>query len=245
MKIQIVLCFTVALALIFASGTNAATVNIQNNCGRTIWPATQSGSDSSQLSTTGFELASGASQSVEIPAGPWSGRFWGRDGCSTDSSGRFACASGDCASGTVECNGAGGVPPTTLVEITVAENGGQDFYDVSNVDGFNLPVSVRPEGGNGDCQESTCPNNLNDGCPADLQYKSGDDVVGCLSGCARYNTDQYCCRGDYDTEATCPPTDASNYFEQQCPQAYSYAYDDRNSLFTCFGGPNYLITFCP
>ncbi|CAH9134567.1 unnamed protein product [Cuscuta epithymum] len=32
-----------------------------------------------------------------------------------------------------------------------------------------------------------------------------------------------------------------------CPQAYSYAYDDKTSTFTCPSGPNnnYLITFCP
>ncbi|KAI4300358.1 hypothetical protein L6164_033746 [Bauhinia variegata] len=98
-----------------------------------------------QLSKTGFELATGASDFVDVPA-PWSGRFWARTGCSSDS-GKFTCATGDCASGQVGCNGAGAIPPANLIELTVASNDGQDFYDVSNVDGFNVPMSIAPRGG--------------------------------------------------------------------------------------------------
>jgi hypothetical protein len=43
----------------------------------------------------------------------------------------------------LQCNGAGGVPPVTLAEITLNGAGGNDFYDVSLVDGFNVPVQVR------------------------------------------------------------------------------------------------------
>ena len=43
----------------------------------------------------------------------------------------------------MRCNGAGGVPPVTLAEITLNGAGGLDFYDVSLVDGFNVPVQVR------------------------------------------------------------------------------------------------------
>ncbi|RCU26992.1 Thaumatin pathogenesis-related protein, partial [Acinetobacter baumannii] len=88
----------------------------------------------------GFELASKASRSVDAPS-PWSGRFWGRTRCSTDAAGKFTCETADCGSGQVACNGAGEVPRATLVEITIAENGGKDYYDVSLVDGFNLPMS--------------------------------------------------------------------------------------------------------
>ncbi|KAM6593094.1 hypothetical protein CsatA_000797 [Cannabis sativa] len=235
--------FMLAFALFFA-GANATTITIKNNCQRPIWPATLTGDQKPQLSTTGFELAPGASRSVDIPAGRWTGRFWGRDRCSTNS-GRFTCASGECGSGKVECNGAGGAPPTTLVELTVEGNGGQDFYDVSNVDGFNLPVSVVPQGGRGECKQSSCPANINAACPGQLQFKSGNDVVGCFSACAKFNEDMYCCRGAHDKPETCPPSDFSRFFKAQCPEAYSYAYDDKTSTFTCFGGPNYLITFCP
>lgn len=236
--------FSLALAFLLAAGANAAKVTIKNNCPRTIWPATLTGDSKPQLSTTGFELVQGASRSFDVPS-PWSGRFWARTRCTNDN-GKFTCLTGDCGSGQVECNGNGGAPPATLVEITIAENGGQDFYDVSNVDGFNVPVSVVPQGGTGDCKESTCPADINADCPAQFQVKAPDGgVIGCKSACTLFNTDQYCCRKPYDTAETCPPTEYSRFFEEKCPQAYSYAYDDKNSTFTCFSRPDYLITFCP
>ncbi|GKV40869.1 hypothetical protein SLEP1_g48467 [Rubroshorea leprosula] len=74
-------------------------------------------------------------------------RFWGRTQCSKDSSGKFTCASGDCGSGQVACNGSGGAPPVTLAEFTIAKPGGKDFFDVSLVDGYNVPLSITPQGG--------------------------------------------------------------------------------------------------
>uniref|UniRef100_M8CBJ1 Thaumatin-like protein n=1 Tax=Aegilops tauschii TaxID=37682 RepID=M8CBJ1_AEGTA len=35
------------------------------------------------------------------------------------------------------------------------------------------------------------------------------------------------------------------FFKSACPRAYSYAYDDSTSTFTCAAGTNYAITFCP
>lgn len=58
------------------------------------------------------------------------------------------CGTADCGSGQVACNGAGAVPPATLAEFTLVPDG-QDVYDISNVDGFNLPVSITPDGGEG------------------------------------------------------------------------------------------------
>ncbi|EMS65924.1 hypothetical protein TRIUR3_18424 [Triticum urartu] len=34
-------------------------------------------------------------------------------------------------------------------------------------------------------------------------------------------------------------------FKAACPAAYSYAYDDASSTFTCSGAATYHITFCP
>ncbi|KAF4348886.1 hypothetical protein F8388_023070 [Cannabis sativa] len=212
-----ILFFSLALAfIVFAAGANATTITIKNNCQRTIWPATLGGS--SQLSITGFELAPQGNKSVDIPDGTWIGRFWARDICSTDASGSFTCATGNCGS---------------------EETAGKISNDVSNVDGFNIPVS----GGSGDCQESICGVNINGDCLPELQFKSGNDVVGCLSGCAKFNEDRFCCTGAFD-KPDCPPTDYSRFFEEKCPKAYSYAKDDKDSTFTCTN-PNYLITFCP
>ncbi|KAE8692508.1 Thaumatin-like protein 1 [Hibiscus syriacus] len=135
--------------------------------------------------------------------------------------GVFQCQTGDYASGQVPCNGAGGIPRVTLAEFTLAANNGQDFFDISLV-------------------------NLNAVCPPELQVKGADGgAVGCKSACLAFNQPQYCCTGDFGTPRTCSPTNYSNVFKSQCPQAYSYAYDDTTALASCTGGANYLITFCP
>ncbi|XP_058752199.1 thaumatin-like protein 1b [Vicia villosa] len=221
-----------------------AKVTFTNKCGYTVWPGTLTGGQKPQLSTTGFVLGSQATNAVDLPS-PWSGRFWARTGCSNNN-GKFSCDTADCASGQVECNGAGAIPPATLVEITVASNGGQDFYDVSNIDGFNVPMSVTPQGGSDDCETSSCHANINAVCPDELQVKGSDgSVIACQSACLKFNTDEYCCRGSHNTAATCPPSNYATIFKNQCPDAYSYAYDDKTGTFTCNGGPSYAITFCP
>ncbi|XP_061336682.1 thaumatin-like protein 1b, partial [Gastrolobium bilobum] len=230
--------------LVLHTVAQGAKFTFRNNCPYTVWPGTLTGDQKPQLSTTGFELATGASNSVDLPS-PWSGRFWARTGCSNNN-GKFSCATADCASGQVACNGAGAIPPATLVEITIASDGGQDFYDVSNVDGFNVPISVTPQGGSGECKTSSCPNNINKVCPAELQMKGSDgSAIACKSACLALNQHQYCCTGDFNTAEKCPPTKYSDIFKQQCPDAYSYAYDDKTSTFTCFSKPDYAITFCP
>ncbi|XP_020416932.1 thaumatin-like protein 1 isoform X2 [Prunus persica] len=235
----------IGILLVFLSGAHSATFTFTNKCPYIVWPGTLTGGGGSQLSSTGFELASGASTSLNVQA-PWSGRFWGRTQCSTDSSGKFSCTTGDCGSGKTACNGAGAIPPALLVELTLATNGGQDFYDVSLVDGFNLPIMLAPQGGYGDCNSTSCASNVNTVCPPKLSVKGSDgSVIGCKSACMALNQPQYCCTGAYGSPDTCPPTNYSKIFKNQCPQAYSYAYDDKSSTFTCFGGPNYAITFCP
>ncbi|XP_042963727.1 thaumatin-like protein 1b isoform X2 [Carya illinoinensis] len=228
------------------SAQSVRSITFRNNCPSTIWPGTLSitGGQSTQLSTTGFALASRASTSLDVQT-PWSGRFWAQTGCSTNTSGWFSCATADCASGQVTCNGNGASLPVSLVEFNVGMFGGRDFYDVSLVDGFNMPVSVSPDGGTGICHTSTCPMDVNAVCPLELQQKAPDgSVIACKSACTAFNQPQYCCTGDFLTPA-CPPTNYSMIFKNQCPQAYSYAYDDVNNTFTCSGAPNYVITFCP
>ncbi|KAK9922143.1 hypothetical protein M0R45_030623 [Rubus argutus] len=266
LKIQALLYVT--FIFLSFSGAHPATISIKNNCPYKIWPASLTAVNKPQLALTGFELASGASSSVDTPV-PWTGRFWARTNCKTISSGKFTCGGdtwgsgpywnevlapslftcdspGDCASGQVACNGNGGNPPVTIVEFNIAGGGGQDFYDVSLVDGFNLPVSVTPQGGNGDCGNASCTANLNANCPSELQVKKGDgSVVGCKSACIAFNESKYCCTPPNETPETCPPTNYSKMFSQQCPDAYSYAYDDLTGTFTCSGSPDYTITFCP
>jgi hypothetical protein len=232
----------------------------RNNCPKTVWPATLTSSGPA-FPTTGFVLAPGASLSFPSVGATWSGRVWGRHRCATTTGpggARFSCESGDCGTGQVACSGSGGAPPATLAEFTLGGGGGKDFYDVSNVDGFNLPVDIEPAaaGGDGRCQRTSCPADINRVCPSELSVRvaasssarnGGGDaaVVGCKSACLAFGTDEYCCRGRFASPATCKPSGYSRLFKAQCPQAYSYAYDDRSSTFTCNGSVGYQVTFCP
>lgn len=139
--------------------TGTYTFTITNNCPYTIWPGTLAGSGTPQLATTGFQLDSG--QSITIPGVPkWSGRIWARTGCTFDVTGGGSCQTGDCG-GKLECNGIGAKPPASLFEITLGEE--KDYYDVSIVDGYNLPMVAAPQGMGvtGRCNVTGCISDIN------------------------------------------------------------------------------------
>ena len=239
------------------NGTGAASKSftVTNNCEHTVWPGILSSAGSAAMDTTGFALAPGESRAMSVPSG-WSGRLWGRTLCSTstsaDGTGRFACVTGDCGSGRQDCAGGGAAPPATLAEFTMDGSGGMDFYDVSLVDGYNLPMLVAPQGSaaaaGGSCVPTGCMVDLNGACPADLRVASTTTTggVACKSACEAFGSAQYCCNGEYGNPSTCKPSAYSQFFKNACPRAYSYAYDDATSTFTCAGGDTtYAITFCP
>ncbi|KAL6856090.1 hypothetical protein ACP4OV_018892 [Aristida adscensionis] len=227
------------LVRVYHQGALSATFSFSNKCRETIYPAVLANSGRPPFPTSGFQLQPGASASYSAPPS-WSGRIWARHRCSTDASGRFSCESGDCGSTKVECNGAAGRPPSTLAEFTLLN----DFYDISNVDGFNVPIQITAS--DGSCATVTCGADINAACPAALAEKAADgSTVGCKSSCLAFNTDEFCCRGAYGSPGTCKPSSYSMFFKQRCPQAYSYAYDDTSSTFTCASGANYNIVFCP
>jgi len=58
-----------------------------------------------------------------------------------------ACATGDCGAGVVCPAGLGGNQPATLYETTLQGNSQTDFYDVSMVNGINIPMQVVPKVG--------------------------------------------------------------------------------------------------
>ncbi|GER26613.1 pathogenesis-related thaumatin superfamily protein [Striga asiatica] len=237
------------LFLIFANslmaGVNSSKFTFVNNCPYTVWPGLLSNAGIASLPTTGFSLNSGESRGIDAPAG-WGGRMWGRTNCTMSPDGKFTCGTGDCGSGTVDCGGAGAAPPATLAEFTLdgADGAdGKDFFDVSLVDGYNLPMLVVPQGGSGaNCTSTGCAADLTGGaCPADLRVEGG---VACMSACDRFGREEYCCSGAYDSPAICKPSEYSKAFKRACPSAYSYAFDDASSTFTCTGA-DYTITFCP
>ncbi|GMT17200.1 hypothetical protein PFISCL1PPCAC_8497, partial [Pristionchus fissidentatus] len=159
----------------------------------------------------------------------------------------------------LQCEGRGGQPPVSLAEFTLKGHGDQDYYDVSMVDAYNLPVLIdvvegtyRTKGGPYDCMRAGgCFNDLNANsiCPSEIRVVKNGRTVGCKSACLAFNTDQYCCRGAHSTPQTCRSSDwPRNYsaiFKDACPKAYSYAYDDQTSTFFCRGinspSPTYRV----
>ncbi|KAJ9155470.1 Osmotin, thaumatin-like protein [Pleurostoma richardsiae] len=131
-----------------ASSNNTVPLVVTNNCPDTIWPGinTQSGSGPG---TGGFELGAGLAKAMEV-SHDWVGRVWGRTNCTFNSNGTgpanatasASCLTGDC-SGKLDCDSSG-TPPATLAEFTLSGgvNGDQNFYDISLVDGYNLPVGL-------------------------------------------------------------------------------------------------------
>ncbi|KAK9164491.1 hypothetical protein Syun_005393 [Stephania yunnanensis] len=239
--------FVVLNLLLFISGSLGATFTFINNCDYKVWPGILTSAGIAPLDSTGFALEKGESRALTAPAA-WSGRFWGRTACSEDSTGKLTCLTGDCGSGKIECAGAGAKPPATLAEFTLNGADGKDFYDVSLVDGYNLPMLVVPHGGSGgNCSTTGCVVDLNVACPAELKVVSSTGAgadVACKSACEAFQQPQYCCSGEYGNPNTCKPTSYSEFFKHACPRAYSYAYDDGTSTFTCVSA-DYDITFCP
>ncbi|KAK4765389.1 hypothetical protein SAY86_026479 [Trapa natans] len=239
--------FLIALCA-FISPSDSCTFTITNNCPDPIWPGTLAGAGTPPLPTTGFRLDSG--QSIRIPSTPgWSGRIWARTGCSFDEFGIGTCQTGDCG-GRLECDGNGAAPPASLFEITLGAGDDKDYYDISLVDGYNLPMVAIPQGVYGACNATGCTSDLNTDCPKELQVVGGEQgggeggVVACKSACEAFGLDQYCCSGEFANPTTCQPSFYSTIFKRACPRAYSYAYDDGTSTFTC-KAYNYAIVFCP
>ncbi|XP_010047901.2 thaumatin-like protein [Eucalyptus grandis] len=214
-----------------------------NNCNQTVWPATLGGAGHMTPHDGGFRLDVGEESIVDVPE-LWSGRVWARQGCTFNKHGKGACSTGSCG-GTLHCLGRSGEPPATVVEMTLGTSlSPLHFYDVSLVDGFNLPVSMRPVGGSGGCGVAACDADLNGLCPGALEVRREGRVVGCKSACLAMGSAKYCCTGRFGSPRNCKPTLFANLFKAVCPNAYSYAFDDVKSLNKCRAS-RYVITFCP
>ncbi|KAM7510151.1 hypothetical protein LguiB_009026 [Lonicera macranthoides] len=222
---------------------SSANITLVNKCNYTVWPATASTTGSARLPTTGFVLQKNESRTIIAPSS-WVGRFWGRTHCTVDSTGNFSCLTGDCGSGKIECAGSFGAPPATLAEFGLNSANDLDFYDVSLVDGFNLPMLIVPQGGTGvNCNNSGCISDLNQACPSELKVTgNGGEGVACKSPCVAFGTAQYCCTGANDT---CNLNSYTVYFMKTCPRTYSYPTDQVTTSYSCAAGAGYLITFCP
>ncbi|KAF5743909.1 pathogenesis-related protein 5-like [Tripterygium wilfordii] len=224
---------------IIASGAvlsvKAKNFTMVNGCNETIWPGIITHSDGHN--GDGFALKPGETTFYSSPTG-WSGRIWARTGCNFDKNGNGTCQTGSCGT-SLNCTGPSS-PPNTIAEFTLGET---DFYDVSLVDGFNVPIVVSPGHGKGNCSIAGCDGDLRQSCPPELTVKSDGKVTACRSACDVFNTDEYCCRGTYADPLTCMPSNYSKAFKQVCPAASSYALDDKTSIISCTD-QEYIVTFC-
>ena len=222
-----------------AAPAGRRSITVVNRTQQTVWAVVTN----SPVYPAGRELRPGQSFSLTV-ADSWGGRIWGRTGCGGDASG--TCLTGDC---TTTCGGP--TTPTTLGEFTFAAYAGMDFYDVSMVDGSNLPMYVNishttstdPLTASG-CYKGTCTSPVN--CPSAMQAKSGSQVIGCKPPCAAFGGDTYCCRGAWAGRDNCVPSkwpvDYTQVFKRAEPYAYSYAFDDSATM-ACKGACYYRVTF--
>ncbi|CAE6411161.1 unnamed protein product [Rhizoctonia solani] len=148
-----------------------------------------------------------------------------------------------------------GVPPASVAEWTLSASDGLDWYDVSLVDGYNLPMRITNNVG---CPVADCAVDLGPDCPAPLKgpYDNSGFPVGCKPACfASLDGNQAdsgnCCSGSHNTPATCPPSGIQyyDYFKSRRPNSYVYAYDESSgtALWTCATSKkaDYTLTFCP
>ncbi len=101
-----------------------------------------------------------------------------------------------------------------------------DWYDLSNVDAFNLPLQIVPID-RPDCRTLSCATDLLASCPAQGRYPEQGPIQACVSP-------------DRDD----PNNPVAAYFEASCPDAYSWSGDDQESMAAC-AGEDYEIVFCP
>jgi hypothetical protein len=225
-------------------------VTFVNRMSQTIWVAAAP-NPSTPLAATGWVLPAGQSVTITTPNN-LNTRFWGRTGCVFSSAGVGHCQTGDCG-GLFQCKGWGTIP-ATLAEVNFDAWDSLDFYDVSMVDGSNLPMYINITKSSGGTKDKISPDGCVPAgctkpvvCPSVLDVTVGSTVVGCISACARLGTDQLCCRGQYSSRAACNPAtwpvDYAAVFKRAEPYAYSYVDDDATSVFTCSGVCDYRITF--
>jgi len=91
----------------------------------------------------------------------------------------------------------GGIPPYTIVEMTLSSIGGSDFYDLSLVDGYTVPISIMPINGTNtsnpidpsfNCGTPICDNFSYGKCPPELiLLDENDNIIACMSICTAVN----------------------------------------------------------
>lgn len=251
-----------------SSATNHTTrLSITNQCEFPVWMATIPNAKIAPLSDRTVKLSKGQSHDYSIPNNGWAGRFWPKVGC--DSNGKN-CAAGEAIP---PCPPSGCQPPAdTKVEINFPNLNSREpaWYNISLVDGYSLPIEIKPRGEkSGSCITTKCNLSLAE-CPrnetqglGDLRVIKNGKAVQCLSPCKKWNYPSPFGLGKPETEAPgvdlcCPYNDVercrkgivaqTNFVQtvhKACPTAYSYAYDDQAGLHNCPTQKSFDVTLCP
>ncbi|KAE8542310.1 hypothetical protein D1P53_001084 [Cryptococcus gattii VGV] len=226
------------LSLLIISSSFARQITVKNSCTSTIWPGLHTGEGTIPGQETGWELAAGGQTKFAVPDDWTAGRIWARTG--SGENGDVTCKNSD-------------QPPATLAEFTFVR-GKEDNYDISLVDGFNIPLNIIPSIST--CAEPQCQVNINALCPPLLRTSLDQNGVnlGCIAPCnAGFGQEIYgnraCCTGAYADSTLCVACGVDYYtlFKDNCNTSYAYAYDEKSgtALWTCSGSPDYTVEFCP
>ncbi|KAI9636779.1 thaumatin family-domain-containing protein [Dioszegia hungarica] len=252
-------------------------ITIDNQCKGTVWPAIQvewpknapPGPNPTKMDGSpqpfGWKQPPGK-YSFQVPDDWTRSRIWARTGCKDDGTG---CKIGGCASGG-QCNGRDwGGSGGTLAEFTLLTtktiHQSTDNYDVSMVDGFNLPMTISHSAG---CETASCGvgagHDILTMCDSRLAYPPGSDVVwGCVSPCNvgkqlspafSGENSVWCCNQNgvaISPQTRCDKKDIPFYtkYKPHCQKAYVFPADDNyhdpDAVFMCNKPGDFTITLCP
>ncbi|BGO99254.1 hypothetical protein RTBOTA2_000325 [Rhodotorula toruloides] len=251
---------SVGLAAGLLAGTSLAarTIEIQNACSYTVFPAISSlgGGTEAYNGEHGWESPSGSTKSIAVP-NAWAGRVWGRHGCVKSSDGATVnCVTGGCTGNKIQCGDGelGGAATSAEFRLQSQANGQVDMYDLQNGGGWGVPIGIKPQ--QSGCDAVSCTPTLST-CPdARLMLKdSYGQVLGCNSACYAGIGDSniQCCKGDYASPQTCTPDKIQfySYFKAGCKNAYAYFQDSNangdETGFVCksSGNSGFTVIFCP
>lgn len=210
------LLIALAASLLAMNPANAALINVQNLCSETITACAQSEQDP----VFSYVLSGGGGfQQLDVSNHWPSAAVWGFPG------------EGNSATCTQVR------PEADLAEMNIQGGNVDDFYDISNVNAYNLPLAISlvfiaqgDKPGPLHCETVSCNiPNLGSFCqaPNSLTGSPGD---GCRN---------------VDGPTSNKPTSGTIPFKNACPDAFSYTTDFTNTGFTCATGSNYAVTFCP
>ncbi|KAI9268727.1 thaumatin [Sporodiniella umbellata] len=205
------------------TSSGSISITVKNSCSNSIQVNQLTNGGGAGKSSA---LSAGGSTTINVDSN-WGGRIWAREGCNGGS---------DCQSGS----------PASLAEFLMSGSGGKDYYDVSFVDGYNLPISIAPNGGKVEgeyeCGTPSCSSLPQ--CPEELQDKRDGKVVGCKSACSAFGTGEYCCTGEAEARGACKASKFSAPVKEACPNVYTFAQDDSTSMYACSPSNGYTVTFC-